>query len=100
MADNDYNVEDQSNPSQEEETKPNRGKAEEEIISLLVEYPAHQYCKYNIKRSTKFEKLMKAFYNQNRLTSEGGLRFHYDGQRIQAGSLVHLFFNVKTKKMF
>jgi hypothetical protein len=87
MADAEYIEQNQSqDAAPEEETKPNRGRAEEDIISLLVEYPASQYCKYKIKRTTKFEKLMRAFFSQNHLSSEGGLRFHFDGVRVQAGS--------------
>ena len=53
-------------------------------INLLVEYPAGQYAKYKIRPITKFKKLMTSFFAQNRLSPESGLRFMFDGQRIQA----------------
>jgi hypothetical protein len=60
-------------------------------VRLRVEYPADVFTPYCIKRSTRFEKLIKAFCSHNNLTSTSGLRFHLDGQRIQATEMAAMF---------
>ena len=56
-------------------------------VRLLVEYPSNVYAYFSMKRQTRFERLMNRVCRQNNISIHAGLRFHWDGQRIQAGQL-------------